>query len=116
MHQCLLMALRSNDGGDNCILVLQGPLLDASPQISWYNWGQFQTYGQLWRDAITHLNDGRFVYLNVYNMSLARGDGHYLPNGPPRPDCLHTCLPGIVDSWNFILASFWMSCPVREQR
>ena len=48
----------------------------------------------------------RFVFLDVDEMTRTRPDGHL---GPPG-DCLHYCLPGVIDYWTLLLASFWMSC------
>ena len=49
----------------------------------------------------------RFVFLDVEPMTRVRPDGHLRPDGP---DCLHYCLPGVIDYWTLLLASFWMSC------
>ena len=105
----------------------------------WHNWAEFASHNQAWREALAALGDERyeqgrmhgilhaagltdqlcgrdtdtsgrrvrFVFLDVEPLTRARPDGHLNPSGP---DCLHYCLPGVIDIWNLFLASFWMSC------
>ena len=68
---------------------------------------EFDSHNQAWREALGALGDDRFVFVDVEPMTRARPDGHL---NPPSPDCLHYCLPGVIDYWTLLLASFWMSC------
>lgn len=46
--------------------------------------------------------------LDVYHLSLLRPDGHPNKYEGPIPkrakDCLHWCLPGPIDTWNYLMA------------
>ena len=68
---------------------------------------EFDSHNQAWREALGALGDDRFVFVDVEPMTRARPDGHL---NPPSPDCLHYCLPGVIDYWTLLFASFWMSC------
>ncbi|EIE24415.1 hypothetical protein COCSUDRAFT_65346 [Coccomyxa subellipsoidea C-169] len=95
-------------GHPQCHLA-QGPYSDAlyAHEASWHNWGEFAAHNDAWRNALRALNDSRFVFLDVEPLTRARPDGHLRPGSP---DCLHYCLPGVIDYWTLLLASFWMSC------
>ncbi len=69
-----------------------------------YNWRLLEHYNYIWDDEITRMKDDRLVYLNIFPMSGARADSHSLSKN--KNDCLHYCLPGIVDFWNYLLISF----------
>lgn len=88
---------------------LQGPYSDTEYEhpATWHNWHEFEGHNLAWKTALQQLNDPRFVFLDVEPMTRARPDGHLWPH---RPDCLHYCLPGVIDYWTLLLASFWMSC------
>jgi hypothetical protein len=79
---------------------------DASLQVS-YNWRLFGHYNAIWKYEISRMNDRRFMYLDTYAMSEDRADGHiHSQSHPYKNDCLHYCLPGVVDFWNLLLLSF----------
>ncbi|BDA42957.1 probable protein trichome birefringence-like 10 [Coccomyxa sp. Obi] len=95
-------------GHPQCQLA-QGPYSDVLYQHEayWHNWGEFKAHNDAWRHGIAALNDSRFVFVDVEPMTRVRPDGHLRPGAP---DCLHYCLPGVIDYWTLLLASFWMSC------
>ena len=83
-------------------------LSDNADQQFEFNWRMLDHYNAIWKYEIAQLNDDRFVYLDVYTMSKDRADGHVVGT---KQDCLHWCLPGIVDYWNLL----FMSVIVHEQ-
>ena len=77
-------------------------LSDSADQKYDYNYRMLEHYNAIWKFEIEQLKDDRFVYLDVYTMSKDRADGHVKGT---RQDCLHWCLPGIVDYWNLLIMS-----------
>ncbi|CAL8467406.1 g6944 [Coccomyxa elongata] len=101
--------VRASVAGHPQCQLAQGPYSDFlyPHEEHWVNWGEFKGHNDAWRQAIAAQNDTRFVFLDVEPMTRVRPDGHLRPDGP---DCLHYCLPGVIDYWTLLLASFWMSC------
>ena len=69
-----------------------------------YNWRLFEHYNAIWKYELMRLNDDRFVYLDTFAISEDRADSHSMSIF--KTDCLHYCLPGVVDFWNLLLLSF----------
>jgi hypothetical protein len=69
-----------------------------------YNYRLLEHYNAIWNYEIARLKDDRFVYLDVFPMSRDRADSH--STTIHNNDCLHFCLPGVVDFWNLLLISF----------
>ncbi|KAG7337456.1 GDSL/SGNH-like acyl-esterase family protein [Nitzschia inconspicua] len=65
---------------------------------SLYDWNIFDDYNQLARKSLSSMQKSQSMYLNIYNMTILRPDGHSSEN-----DCLHYMLPGPVDFWNHLL-------------
>jgi len=67
-----------------------------------YDWNLFDEYNQYAREAMEKALTPSVVsfYLNVYNMTILRGDQHIT-----KMDCLHYTPPGPVDFWNHLLVS-----------
>jgi len=72
-------------------------------ETSMYSWDKFKLYNSYARERIEereHSGNNTFPlrFLNVFNMTALRPDGHTAAN-----DCLHYELPGPVDWWNHLL-------------
>lgn len=76
-----------------------------------YDWNLFDAYNQHAKQALlegiiksqqqtttTTQNFQTILYLNIYNMTVLRPDGHSAAN-----DCLHYTLPSAADFWNHLL-------------
>ena len=95
----------SSHGHAGCMdVVSPQPPEDPSKQKFDYNWRLLKHYNAIWKYEITRLKDPRIVFLNVFPISEERADSHSLSKY--RNDCLHYCLPGIIDYWNMLLLSF----------
>lgn len=65
-----------------------------------YEWHLFKAFDDIWSDLLSDLvKDERFNILDISTLSNQRGDAHSKPDA----DCLHTCIPGPVDTWNRLL-------------
>lgn len=69
-----------------------------------YEWHLFKEFDDIWRDLLNSLHkdgekDTRFEMMDISTLSNQRGDAH----SKPDVDCLHTCIPGPVDTWNKLL-------------
>lgn len=105
-HGIKVFVRSSIPGHPNCEKA-QGPYLEHSyrHEETWYNWDEFSDHNKMWKAGIDSLGDNRFAFFDVASMSALRPDGHL---DPPR-DCLHYCLPGLIDHWNFLLMAHIMS-------
>lgn len=70
-----------------------------------YEWHLFKEFDLIWEKLLNTLlykdgkKDPRFDMLDIATLSNQRGDAHSKPDA----DCLHTCIPGPVDTWNKLL-------------
>jgi hypothetical protein len=67
-----------------------------------YSWNLFKFYNQYAENRLKQRQGRNNVfplrYLNIFNMTALRNDGHKAAN-----DCLHYELPAVVDWWNHLL-------------
>ena len=60
----------------------------------------------IWYDIAKDLHISSKFSFNNASMTLLRGDGHvdlqHTPTGKSFGDCLHNCMPGIPDFWNWL--------------
>lgn len=56
-----------------------------------------EPFNDIWTSRIDKARSTglRIAYLDVYPMSLQRGDSHLLPPN----DCLHFCYQGVIEEW-----------------
>jgi hypothetical protein len=56
-----------------------------------------EPFNDIWKDRIEEARSAglKIDYLDVYPMSLQRGDSHLLPPN----DCLHFCYQGVIEEW-----------------
>lgn len=54
-----------------------------------------EPFNDIWKTRIAEVDSLEIAYLDVYPMSLQRGDSHLLPPN----DCLHFCYQGAVEEW-----------------
>ncbi|KAI5885930.1 uncharacterized protein SCHCODRAFT_02717277, partial [Schizophyllum commune H4-8] len=97
-----------------------------------WDWDQFAVHNEFWREEIKKLMEGRtkqlprrdeeaveaedgaletraaipsrdsgakWYYLDIYELSLQRPDAH----DSPGVDCLHWCMPAVLDEWSRLL-------------
>ncbi|KAG2237604.1 hypothetical protein INT48_004507 [Thamnidium elegans] len=64
-----------------------------------YEWHLFQEFDNIWKHLLADDEDTRFDIFDISTLSNQRGDAHSKPDA----DCLHTCIPGPVDTWNKLL-------------
>lgn len=55
------------------------------------------------QQAEKHGLASQFHYLNVTHHSRYRADSHVDKNYHGVTDCVHWCLPGVPDTWNWLL-------------
>ena len=86
----------------------QEPLRNESQVSEWshhtaYNWLRLPMMNDVWWDAFD-LAGPRFVFYNITWATNLRADAHtvFLP-GKNHSDCVHFCLPGVVDLWNIYM-------------
>ena len=105
----LMVYVRSSAPGHPSCEKALGPYSDKlyGHEESMFNWAELHTYDALWKVAIGALLDKRFAFMDITQMSTARPDGH----SRPPDDCLHYCLPGLIDYWNFFLLGLLASEP-----
>lgn len=75
-----------------------------------YGWSGFGYEGEVAVAALEYAAPGRFQYLDAYGLTLRRIDHHSngggrgdASRGQEGTDCLHWCLPGPPDEWNYYL-------------
>ncbi|CAO3645003.1 unnamed protein product [Cunninghamella echinulata] len=64
-----------------------------------YQWDLLEKFDFVWKNWIDDEKDNRFHFFNVSSLSNLRGDAHSNPDS----DCLHFCIPSVVDDWNYLL-------------
>ena len=87
---------------------IQEPLRNKSQVFEWYhyasyNWLQLPMMNDVWWDAFDSAGP-RFVFYNITWATTLRADAHtlFLP-GKNHSDCVHFCLPGVIDLWNIYM-------------
>ena len=79
--------------------------LAPSGRTGEYEWHLFKEFDLIWEELLAALplvngkKDARFDMLEIATLTNKRGDAHSKPDA----DCLHTCIPGPVDTWNKLL-------------
>lgn len=70
----------------------------------------------IWSSLALQVGLGGKFLVNNASMTLLRGDAHvdtqYRLSGNPFADCLHNCMPGTPDYWNWILYNTVMGWPL----
>ena len=98
--QDMIVFRTSVPGHENC-KDHQQPLASSSDyHPTLYQWGSIFGYNQYTKQKLSNLGSS-WLFLDVYPMTILRGDGHKHPNR----DCLHYHLPGPPDWWNHLLYS-----------
>ena len=70
-----------------------------------YNWKYVEGFNRHTKQKLSNLaNEGGWMFLDVFPMTVLRPDGHRAPSRQP-PDCLHYLNPGPIDWWNHLLYS-----------
>ena len=71
-----------------------------------FHWDSFEDYNRYTLESIREYSlNGTLAnmhFLDIYNMTALRQDGH----GAHRGDCLHYVLPGPLDWWNHFLVTY----------
>lgn len=100
-------------GHPNCERA-QGPYSDRlyPHEEYWYNWSNFSDHNAMWKASLESLGDEKYSYLDIEEMTRVRPDGHLHPS---KNDCLHYCLPGVIDYWNFMLLAYIASDLTKSQ-
>ena len=100
----------SNWGHHECQNIVH-PLANLSVALNFmendpYQWMRPIRSEAIWYDIAKDLGMSSKFSFNNASMTLLRGDGHvdqqHTPAGAPFFDCLHNCMPGIPDSWNWL--------------
>ncbi|KAJ3902077.1 hypothetical protein F5879DRAFT_269842 [Lentinula edodes] len=76
---------------------------DDKKQRSRWDWDLFKPHNELWNRTIQVMNERRpadskgakWHYFDVWDVSMQRPDAHL----DPGKDCLHWCLPSMLDDW-----------------
>ena len=76
----------------------------AMKEMPRYNWRMFSHWNAVWKYEIERLNNNRIIFMDTSPITANRADGHL--GFRREDDCLHWCLPGVIDYWNFLLMSF----------
>ena len=98
----------SSWGHTKCHLEFEPNRNMADSQDDPYQWSKPIQNEFLWQDlASKHLsNHERFSVINA-SLTMQRADGHpgfkFYNDGHVLRDCLHNCLPGVADYWNWLL-------------
>ncbi|CAE7566487.1 TBL8 [Symbiodinium natans] len=78
--------------------------LDHIPPTQ-FNWHTFADQDNEWRNVFER-SGPRFVFYNITLATSLRADAHtVLIKAPGKHDCLHFCLPGVVDLWSLYIIS-----------
>ncbi|KAF8994564.1 hypothetical protein BDQ17DRAFT_1251603 [Cyathus striatus] len=82
-----------------------------------WDWDRFDTHNRLWESKVDELAkrreyDGKgakWFFMDVWNMTLQRPDAHTqnLDTKMGTFDCLHWCVPGVVEQWTRLL-NHWL--------
>ncbi|KAH7415057.1 hypothetical protein KP509_14G025400 [Ceratopteris richardii] len=90
--------------------------------LPWANERMTRVQTQAFKKAMDYINENsmdpkKLLLLNITYSSFLRPDGHpgaYRIQKPdePRNDCLHWCLPGVIDMWNEILLELLLGTSV----
>mmetsp|Transcript_22383 Transcript_22383/g.42205 ORF Transcript_22383/g.42205 Transcript_22383/m.42205 type:complete len:376 (+) Transcript_22383:27-1154(+) len=77
---------------------------DVPRRSDHYTFEYISSMDSAWRNAFAKLGP-RFMFHNVSVASSLRVDGHtnIVPGTTNRTDCLHFCLPGVVDLWSWYM-------------
>ena len=78
-----------------------------------YHWMSPIRFEHVWMNVAKSIRlRPKMLYVNA-SMTLLRGDGHMGHqrdvHGNPFNDCLHYCMPGVPDYWNWILYNTLLS-------
>ncbi|CAE7858176.1 Protein trichome birefringence-like 8 [Symbiodinium microadriaticum] len=74
--------------------------LGRVPRPTQFNWHTFADQDEEWRNAFER-SGPRFLFYNITLATSLRADAHtVLLKTPSKRDCLHFCLPGVVDLWS----------------
>ncbi|KAF8987563.1 hypothetical protein BDQ17DRAFT_1374939 [Cyathus striatus] len=72
---------------------------EREDRLKW-DWDRFNVHNLLWKESIRKMGETRkrlgWVYLDVWGLALQRPDAH----AESGVDCLHWCLPGMLEEWN----------------
>lgn len=95
-----------------------------------WDWDLFQVHNHVWRRATTRLQREReaslkgsgfnryrsigaqWFYMDLWDQMLQRPDGHQTPN----QDCLHWCLPAVIEAWTHHIYHLLMMESERKER
>lgn len=76
-----------------------------------YSWNLFRHYNAYVESRLKQHKTGYPLrYLNIFNISALRNDGHTAAN-----DCLHYEMPSVVDWWNHLLYSNLLDIASKEE-
>lgn len=73
--------------------------LEPTGKTGEYEWHLFKAFDDIWRELLSQDEDPQFDIFDIAPLSNQRADAHSKPDA----DCLHTCIPGPVDTWNKLL-------------
>ena len=77
--------------------------LDRVPRLTPFNWNTFADQDEEWRNVFES-SGPRFIFYNITFATSLRADAHtVLLKTPSIRDCLHFCLPGVVDLWSLYI-------------
>ena len=99
---------------------IKHPLTSISNNLAHdpYSWMQPIYSDYIWGDVANELGLGPFFQFNNASLTLLRGDAHvdqqHTLSGVPFIDCLHNCVPGAPDYWNWLLYNSIMSFRLPE--
>ncbi|GHJ85022.1 hypothetical protein NliqN6_1424 [Naganishia liquefaciens] len=95
----------STPGHVNCQDIQEPAVVDPvwtpHPGAPAWNWHLMEPFNDIWKRRIEEARSTglEIAYLDVWPMSLQRGDSHLLPPN----DCLHFCYQGVVEEWQQFL-------------
>ena len=102
-------------GHDNCAAVTMPLAARYEPASGPYGWQHVERQNRLVASVFDRVAPGRVALLDAFAVSNARADRHIalktrmqtLADGTvvrtEVADCLHYCLPSVVDTWNVLL-------------
>lgn len=100
----------SNFGHHDCQNIVH-PLANVSVALAFmendpYQWMRPIRSEQVWQNMALEVGLADKMQYNNASIALLRGDGHvdqqHTPAGAPFFDCLHNCMPGVPDYWNWL--------------
>ena len=107
----------SNWGHHECQNIMH-PLANVSVALNFmendpYQWMRPIRSEKVWSDLAAEVGLSSKFQFNNASITLLRGDGHvdqqHTPAGAPFFDCLHNCMPGVPDFWNWLFFGAVMS-------